>query len=242
METVCKNCNTVFEGNYCNTCGQKADTHKLDFHFLWHDIQHGLFHYDNGILYSFKELYTRPGHTIREYIEGKRVKHFKPISLLIILATLYVLLNHLFHITSATTHNDTNLINDKTLKIIHWISNHFSWVTLATIPIYTLGTSICFKNQNYNFIEYFILNVFKACQRLFLNIAFIPILLFFFESKTNNITTLVTYTISLLLGFWTNIQFFQNLPKKKIIWLSFLSHLIFLLFLLVILIIVIKIF
>jgi hypothetical protein len=42
---------------------------------FWHDVQHGLFHFDKGMYYSAKELYWRPGHSIREFIEGKRVSH-----------------------------------------------------------------------------------------------------------------------------------------------------------------------
>ena len=66
----------------------------MNFHSLWHDIQHGLFHFDNGVLYTAKQLFTRPGNSIREYIDGKRVRHFKPISLVILLATVYGFLYH----------------------------------------------------------------------------------------------------------------------------------------------------
>ena len=61
MNHICKNCKTKFQGNYCNNCGQSYNTHDLDFHFIWHDIKKGLFHYDNGIFYTAKELFTRPG-------------------------------------------------------------------------------------------------------------------------------------------------------------------------------------
>jgi hypothetical protein len=96
MANICKNCNHTFEGNYCNNCGQAANTHKLTMHFIWHDLQHGLFHFDNGIFYTIKQLVTRPGHTIREFINGKRVRHFKPLTLVVLLATLYGFLYHYF--------------------------------------------------------------------------------------------------------------------------------------------------
>jgi hypothetical protein len=77
MNITCKNCHQTYTGNYCNNCGQPADTHKINIHYLWHDIQHGLFHFDKGVTYTAKQLFTRPGHSIREFIEGKRVKHIK---------------------------------------------------------------------------------------------------------------------------------------------------------------------
>ena len=97
MQVTCKNCDQTYSGHFCNNCGQPADTHKLNLHFIMHDIQHAFFHFDKGVLFTAKELFTRPGDSIREFIEGKRVKHFKPISLVIILATLYGVLRHLFH-------------------------------------------------------------------------------------------------------------------------------------------------
>lgn len=96
MTTICKNCNNQFEGNFCNNCGQAANTHKLNMHFIWHDLKHGLFHFDNGIFYTIAQLLTKPGYTIREIIDGKRVKHFKPLSFIVVLATVYGLLYHFF--------------------------------------------------------------------------------------------------------------------------------------------------
>ena len=80
-EELFKNCNHHFKGNFCSNCGQKAKTEKINFHFLWHDIQHGLFHFDSGILYTAKQLFTKPGMAIKEFIEGNRIKHFKPLLL-----------------------------------------------------------------------------------------------------------------------------------------------------------------
>ena len=93
MQIICKNCGHIYSGQFCNNCGQPSDTHKLNLHFIWHDLQHAFLHFDKGVLFTAKELFTRPGNSIREFIEGKRVKHFKPISLVIILATLYGVLS-----------------------------------------------------------------------------------------------------------------------------------------------------
>ena len=52
MMITCKNCNQKFNGHFCNNCGQPANTHKINSHFLWHDIQHGLLHFDKGIFHN----------------------------------------------------------------------------------------------------------------------------------------------------------------------------------------------
>ena len=236
MSVKCKNCNHTFTGNYCNECGQPAETHKINAHFLWHDIQHGLFHFDKGILYSFQQLFRRPGHTIREFIEGKRVKHFKPLSLVIVLGSFYGVLYHFF---------DINLINATStdpkidyLKLNEFIATHFFWITIANIPIFTIGTYICFRKQGYNFIEYFVLNTFKASQKLFAHIVAFPVVYFFNGTPEIKVINLFLYLIDLILIFWTNIQFFNKMSTSKALLLSILSHIIFLIIFIAVLVII----
>ena len=234
MKIICKNCTHAFEGNFCNKCGQTAETHKINFHFLWHDIQHSLLHFDDGIPYSVKQLFTRPGHSIREFIEGKRVRHFKPVSLVVVLATLYGVLHHFFNV-----HLYQNISNNLTLGMDNyneWLTTHFSWITIATIPLFTIGTYICFRKQGYNFVEYFVLNSYKASQRLVLHILAFPLFYYFNgSSKTNNINEIL-YIFDVLLMVWTNIQFFNKLSPIKTLLLTLLSHMIFLMMLILIII------
>jgi len=225
MEIICKNCQQIFTGNYCNNCGQPAETHKINSHFLWHDIQHGLLHFDKGILFSLKELFTRPGHSVREFIEGKRVKHFKPLSLLVLLATFYSFLYHYFHIHYFIDKSSDSIDYE---NLSEWITTHFSWVTIATIPFYTIGTYIIFKNQGYNFVEFFVLNTFKASQRIFVQILTFPLLFYFNQKHYLHQFSLATYLLGTLVIFWTNIQFFNKISKTKALFLSILSHMIFL--------------
>lgn len=224
----CKNCGSLCNSNYCSECGQPTDTEKLNFHFIWHDIQHGLFHFDKGIFYTFRQLFTRPGHSIREFIEGKRVKHFKPISLVILLAVTYGLLYHGFHIDNVKPFIIDQDANIDYAAYNEWIATHFSWITLMSIPLYTFGTYICFRKQGYNFIEYFILNTFKASQRLFVHIATLPLILLCDETASIRKILAAFYLTDILMGFITNIQFFDRLPVLKTIGLSIVSHLVFL--------------
>jgi len=225
MKITCKNCNHIYKGQYCNNCGQTADTHKINAHFLWHDIQHGLLHFDEGIPYSLKQLFTRPGHSIREFIEGKRVRHFKPLSLVAVLGAFYGFLYHHYHIDLFSDSNDSTLdLHDYN----EWMATHFSWVTIATIPFYTLGTFIVFRKQGYNFFEFFVLNTFKAAQRLFVQVLTFPVLLYLNSKGHAQWFSTLTYIIGVLLIFWTNIQFFNKISRTKAFFLTLLSHTIFL--------------
>ena len=218
----CKNCNHQFEGHFCNNCGQTAKTHKMNFHFVWHDIQHGLLHFDNGILFTSKELFTRPGNSIREFIEGKRVSHFKPISLIIVLATVYGIIYHYFHINllkigmtggiidgwnNGNTKGDTPLdIN----KINEWLATHYSWAALLLLPFYSLGSFLAFRKSGYNYIEHLILNAFLTGQKLLVHIAFLPLLYLYNETSILiRISTIIDVLCFILLT-WGYIQFFKQ--------------------------------
>lgn len=239
MKLTCKNCNQIYTGHYCSNCGQTAETHRLNLHFLWHEIRHSLFHFDEGILYSGKQLFTRPGDSIREFIEGKRVKHFKPIALVIVLATFYGLLYHYFHISFvvADTTNSSEVGIDS-VKFNEWIGTHYAWTTLLTIPLFTIGTSIAFRKQGYNFVEYFILNTFKASQKLFVHLALFPLLYLFNGTPTMRMLSLLLYLIDVGFIYWTNAQFFNKLSLKKSLLLTLLSQLIFLICLISIILII----
>jgi hypothetical protein len=229
MKLTCKNCNHIYTGHYCNNCGQTAETHQLNFHFLWHEIQHGLFHFDEGILYSGKQLFTRPGHTIREFLDGKRVKHFKPISMVIFLATFYGLLYHYYHISFAEPSlNGSSETGIDVSKFNEWMGTHYAWATLLTIPLYTIGTSIAFRKQGYNLVEYFILNTFKASQKLFVHIATFPLLYYFNGTHSMRTLSFIIYLVDVVFIYWTNSQFFNKLSLKKSLVLTLLSQLIFL--------------
>ena len=229
MNITCKNCGQHFKGHFCGNCGQAASTHEINFHFLWHDIQHGFFHFDNGIFYTARQLFTRPGHSIREFIEGKRVKHFKPISLVILLATIYGLLSHTFHINVITDIKITGLGNDEinAQQIKEWIDTHYAWVTLLTLPFYALGTFTAFRKQGYNFMEHLVLNAFLAGQRLFLHTVVFPIIYLLSSTpKYKSFTDLLSFA-DFLLMLWAFSQFFNNLSKLKTFWRTLYMYVVF---------------
>lgn len=241
MTIICKNCHHSFKGHYCNNCGQSAETHKLNLHYVWHDLQHGLFHFDNGIAYTAKELFTRPGHSIREFIEGKRIKHFKPISLVVVLATIYIAFIHLLHIDLfEKTSPSSDAEYQVTTEILkEWLISHYAWITLLSIPLHTIGTALFFRKQGYNFVEYFILNTYKAGQKLYLSILCLPLLYLYSGTPAIEGLNRTLIVIDFLLYFWTNAQFFNHLSKTKTFFLTLFTHIVFWILLFVLLMVTI---
>ncbi|MBW7676351.1 DUF3667 domain-containing protein [Chryseobacterium chendengshani] len=220
----CKNCGNLFEGKYCNQCGQSAKTKRINYEFLWEDIQHGLLHYDKGISYSLKKLFEKPGYIIEDYIEGKRINHFRPISMVIVMATIYALIYHLLDLNHRTA------LDDSSGLLLEKVFEHYYWFVVSTIPIYALTTFMVFKKTGYNFYEFIIFEAFKTSQRLLVHILFLPILYFLKDKSGFNTISNLLLIIDFILIFWTNKQFFNQIPSKKVLLKSVLSYLLYLVF------------
>ena len=240
---TCKNCNHHFEGKFCNNCGQSADTNRLDFKFLIKNLRKNFLKYfHGGIFYSAVQLFTRPGHTIREYLDGKRVKHFEPIGLLITFATFYGVLYHTFGINmfaGIPESNPNGTIDFKSVS--NWMADHFAVVTLVLVPIYSIGSYFSFRKQKYNFYEHIYLNTFLGSQRLLVRIVVFP--LFAIWDGMENIFILrdVLIVLDIILMVWSYTQFFNKMKRIKAILLGVLSYSIFFVLLLGIIAILISI-
>ncbi|KQC00381.1 DUF3667 domain-containing protein [Pedobacter sp. Hv1] len=224
---VCKNCEQEASGNFCNNCGQATDTHRMNFHFLWHDIQHGLLHFDNGIFYTIKELYTRPGNTIRAYINGKRVKHYKPVSMIILLATIYGFLALYFNASAndamvLTAQDDHSLMALN--KVNDWANAHYTAYTLMILPFLSIGSFLVFKKQQYNFVEHFVLNSFMTGQLLVLQLLCFPLTYYYQGTAIAIMVTGLISALGLLVMVWTYVQFFNKISIVKAFLLTILSY------------------
>ena len=209
MSHTCKNCGNIFEGNYCNYCGQAAETHEINASFVLHDLQHGLIHLDGGILHSARELFTRPGHSVRDYIEGKRIKHYKPFSMLIVVAGLYGLLYHTLKIDPYKDISDSTF-NYKQFN--EWISHHFSIITLTLLPVLSLNSFLLFHKQGYNFTEHLVINAFYSTQKLWLRILTLPVILW---AENAQFILKILLVIDFALMLWIYGQFFKNISRIK---------------------------
>lgn len=79
-ESACLNCGTALVGSHCHACGQAAHVHKTLGAFF-HDLLHGVFHFEGKIWRTLPLLFFRPGKLTREYIDGRRASYVSPIAL-----------------------------------------------------------------------------------------------------------------------------------------------------------------
>ena len=79
-ENNCLNCGADLAGEYCHACGQRAHVHRT-LHAFWHDLLHGVLHFEGKIWHTLPMLAWRPGELTRRYIDGERAKFVSPMAL-----------------------------------------------------------------------------------------------------------------------------------------------------------------
>jgi hypothetical protein len=221
----CLNCGNDFHGHYCNHCGQDAHTGKIDRHFLYHEIQHGFFHVDGGIFYTIKELFVHPGEAIRLFIQGKRVRHFKPLAFLLIMAGLYTFLNHFVNASvilklSAKDKNATDAIS----QFNEFIKEHYAIYELLQLPLLSFVCYLVFKKYGTNFMEQLVVNAYLGGMCILIKILFLPLSRFMLETGHPYLFLGIDLVIPVLLFVWAFPQYYKEQPYFSIFWRSVLAY------------------
>lgn len=166
--TNCLNCATLLtaDDNYCPTCGQKTDTHRLSMKHIWHEVGHAITHADVGILYTLRELALRPGIVAREYIQGKRKKYYNPFSLLIIILGIYILANSIFKPYSQEVFSQDTIstqseskrlkfekIKERQREMGEFMNHHVNIVMFISTPFLAFIFWLFFKKR-FNYAEH----------------------------------------------------------------------------------------
>ncbi|HUD31382.1 MAG TPA: DUF3667 domain-containing protein [Novosphingobium sp.] len=92
-ETACLNCRTPLVGSHCHACGQAAHVHRTLGAFF-HDLLHGVFHFEGKVWRTLPLLVWRPGRLTREYIDGRRASYVSPIALFLFVVFLMFAVFH----------------------------------------------------------------------------------------------------------------------------------------------------
>lgn len=85
----CLNCHAELIGPHCHQCGQSAHLHRTAS-ALFHDIAHGVFHFEGRTWHTIPLLFWRPGELTRRYVQGERVNFVSPMALFLFSVFLMV--------------------------------------------------------------------------------------------------------------------------------------------------------
>ena len=157
----CLNCEKELIDKYCYGCRQKADTHRITFkNFIFHDVLHGTFHIDKGILFTAKQALTRPGKAALDYIAGKRKPFYNVFYLILITIALMLFTRHIGD--SLNNQDDTitqskEYINEASKKIDELFDQKNKIIIFLFVPFAALNSFILFRRKKLNLSEHAII-------------------------------------------------------------------------------------
>lgn len=196
--TACLNCAAPVAERYCGRCGQDAHhTHRLTMAHMLHDIPHSVWHVDKGILYSIRTIITRPGPTIRSYLAGQRVDHFRPVSLLLVVTGLYAFLVSVLHIDLMPPRpaEMSEAVWQMQKSMSGSIFKYLGWYYVALVPMIAAFARLFLRRGGYNYAECLVIAAFVTAICNFLTLLSLPVS--FVYSGTDDILKVI-YGVSIV--------------------------------------------
>ena len=232
----CKNCNQVIDGQFCKYCGQSTKIDKINLSNFLSELSTSVFQVNKGFFYSLKELFVRPGHSIREYLNGKRKRHFKPITYALTLSTVYFLLSQVLKsstfindfITGFSNTSDASEIDMKHLAILNWFAKNYAYTMLMLLPLSAFASYLAFLKTGFNYLEHFVLNAYITGQQA---IIYSSSSLLGAVAPNRDALVSATLFISFLYVVFVFWQFFFDISRIYVIIRTLLTYLFYLLFL-----------
>ena len=231
MGKKCKNCGTELTDRYCPHCGQKASTARITMSYFFKELEYSLTHADRrGIFFTVKELFTRPGHMLRDYLLGHRVNYFRPFPLLVVLATFYGVLMHfvLPETESSWTADNQQFVRDLEIAGSFWeqlyrLANHmvhsYVFEAIVVLPFFAQAMKWAFRrsgSKRYNYAECLYVSAYLACQRLAVTFLFWPWTYLHETGVTDTYGRFWRLLTYFALTVWAFKQFFNIGVKKAI--------------------------
>ncbi len=159
-QSQCLNCSFETNGNFCHHCGQKTDIHRITFkNFISHDLIHGLFHIDKGILFTAKEALTRPGKAAIDYIEGKRIRYYNVFYLILLIIGLNLFLSSSYeHLSEIYTPKISKSLNNALgEKVEQFLNDYAKIIIFSFVPLFAINGYFLFRKRKLNLSEHFII-------------------------------------------------------------------------------------
>lgn len=156
--TNCLNCEKPLTDKFCSGCGQKADTHRITFkNFIFHDVLHGTFHIEKGILFTAKEALLRPGKAALDYISGKRKRYYNVFYLILITFGLIVFFIHFYDVLSGEVIPEKQYLNKASKDMDEIFSQKSKIIVLLFVPLSALNGMLFFRRKKLNLAEHCII-------------------------------------------------------------------------------------
>ena len=230
----CKNCGHTVEGHFCSHCGQKTDVRRITAANFFQEVSASVFQVDKGLFYTLRELTVRPGPGLREFLDGKRKRYFKPIAYLLTLSSVYFLITRINNqntlvediltgwMTGATGQGSDVVIPDIAL----WLVRNYAYSALLLLPVFSFASYLAFLRFGHTYLEHVVINSYITGHQ-----AIIYSLFVIGRTMINHdIIELLPVLGAIAYTFWVYWQLFTTSSRTGNVLRSILTHVLYMIF------------
>lgn len=230
----CKNCGHRVDEKFCSHCGQSSKVDRINFPNFLKEVSESVFQINKGLFYTLKELFVRPGNTLKEFINGKRKNHFKPIAYVLTLSTVYFLITQVTHQNTWMDDVVSGWMNGVTgsnsgveiSKITTWFSKNYAYSTLLLLPVFSIASYLSFFKFGKNYLEHIVINSYITGQQAF----FYALFAIGGTVIESDAIEVFSFLVSISYTFWVFWQFFSEGNRMMVILRSIMTYMLYLIF------------
>lgn len=204
---ICKNCGNTFEGNFCNICGQSANTRRFHFFYFLKETFFSSLDIENGLFYTIKVLFIKPGLAIREYLDGKRISLYVPAKFLLLIGAMATFVSMRYDLFLSHELAPVAVIANLG-DFLAFAQEYATIINVIAIPVFALFSWLFFRGEGYNYTENLILNIYITAQQLLMLLLVFPVVMIIPSAKEDIIA--VYGVLTFIYNFWAYYSFYQG--------------------------------
>ncbi|MEQ8703063.1 MAG: DUF3667 domain-containing protein [Phaeodactylibacter sp.] len=153
----CKRCNHELSGEFCSACGHPSKLKRIDGRYLLSEMS-SVLNFDKGILYTIRELFLRPGDSIRRYIKEDRSRLVKPVIFLIVCSLAYTIGQQFLNFEKDYAQANVQVSGESAVRdILVWMQKNYGYANIIMAFFIAFWVQVLFRRRGYNYFEVLIL-------------------------------------------------------------------------------------
>lgn len=216
MENNCQNCGELINGNFCSNCGQKK-YRRIDRKYIVEEVQYSLLHTNKGFFYSIKKILKNPGKTAREFVDGNRVNHYKPILLAFVLsgisAFISIKLIGIYKVMETYSVDGKSINTPGMQELMSFVTSYNSFLAVLMIPFFAFLSKLAFYKWGHNYYEHVVMNAFFQSFYTIIYIIFLYPLMFL--AKDNSAMMKLLLGVSVLILPFLMVWFYKEFYTER---------------------------
>ncbi|MGB0522882.1 MAG: DUF3667 domain-containing protein [Flammeovirgaceae bacterium] len=174
----CQNCGNTFSGRYCNHCGQKLNSGRIQFNHVIGDVVATVFSLESPIVRTIRGLTIHPGKLAKAYIAGKRKSYNRPAQYFLVMIALHFIVLKLLNIDYLDLQQrafGTSIQNQNSNAVFSFIVKNLNYFSFIMAIWLSLFSKLFFLKTRYSLIELFSFFLFVLGQGFLFHTLFLVI-------------------------------------------------------------------